>query len=499
MMRSPLVCAGMLAAGFAVLSPGPVRAAQATPADFKSHIDHIVIVFQENWGFDALYGKFPGANGYASAVTTQTGPDGGTLSAAGPVLIGGHPDPNFPTDLPARPFDLSIYIKPTVKTGDPVHNFYIQQAEIDGGKMDRYLAYPAVGTQGGLTMGYWDATDLPEGKLAKQYVLADDFHQSAFGGSFLNNMWAACACTPQLAAGDAPAPLVERMDALGNPVLGSGEGRMTPDYYVVNTSFSTQYPQFTSDKVDTFVPPLDYPTLGDRLTEKNVSWKFYAGGLNDALAGHPDKTFQPHHQSYLYFRKYAPGTPGAAHIVDDSTFLPDLTAGTLPSVAWIKPIGANNEHPGYANLMQGQLYVARLIGEIQMSSAWKKTLIVIVYDEAGGHFDHVAPMPVDRWGPSTRVPALFVSPFARHGIVDHTSYEMTSVLRTIEMRFGLDPLGPRDANAPPILAPFDFRQNVAHAYDRRPLGDVPPLPVAALGTGDPAPRGRPVTEIDLDD
>ena len=504
---APVLAAGLVLAGRPArvpAAPADVPAAapassDATLAQFKANIDHVVIIYQENWGFDSLYGKFPGANGFASAVTTQTGLAGDVLNSAGPVLKGGKPDPNFPPDLPARPFDLSVYIKPTLKTGDPVHNFYIQQAEIDGGKMDHYLAYPAEGTQGGLPMGYFDATGMPEGRLAQQYVLADNFHQSAYGGSFLNNMWAACACTPQLAPADAPAKFIERLDAFGNPLdLGSKEGRLTPDLYVVNTSFTTQYPMLTEDHTYTIVPPLDAPTLGDRLSAAGVAWKFYAGGLDDALAGRPDATFQPHHQSYLYFRNYAPGTPGSKHIVDDSHFLHDLSTGALPAVAWLKPIGANNEHPGYANLMQGQDFVAQIVGEIQMSPAWKKTLIVIVYDEAGGHFDHVAPMPLDRWGPSTRVPAIFISPFAKHGFVDHTNYETASLLRTIELRFDLPPLNARDAGAAPLLAPFDFTRS-AHAYDRRPLGDVPALPSLAAGTGDPAPRGRPTTELDLDD
>ena len=115
----------------------------------------------------------------------------------------------------------------------------------------------------------------------------------------------------------------------------------------------------------------------------------------------------------------------------------------------------------------GAVFVAEIVGEIQMSPAWKKTLIVIVYDEAGGHFDHVAPLPVDRWGPSTRVPAIFISPFAKRGFVDHTNYEIASLLRTIELRFALPPLNARDAGAAPLLAPFDFTRS-AHAYDRIP-------------------------------
>ncbi len=481
----------------AAVPPQPVadpdQAAQL--ALFRQKIGHVIVIYQENWGFDSLYGNFPGANGYQNGFVVQTDLNGNPITSAGPVLRGGKPDARFPAGLPAEPFPLTQFVSLSDVTGDPVHNFYIQQAEVDYGKMDHYLAFPAAGTQGALTMGYFDATNLPEGKLAQQYVLADNFHQSSFGGSLINNMWAACACTPHVDG--APPSVYEQVDAQNNPVqIGSSEGRLTPDGYLVNTSYTTQYPQLTADVTNKFVPPLDNPTLGDRLSAAGVSWKFYAGGLDDALAGHPDRTFQAHHQSYLYFRNYGPGKPGASHIIDGAHFTADLASGTLPQVSWVKPLGANNEHPGYANLMQGQMYVANLVSQIQMSPVWKDSLVIVLYDEAGGHFDHVAPLPIDRWGPSTRVPAIFISPFARRGYVDHLNYETLSILKTIELRFKTAAVTDRDAIARPILAPFDFSQPVPQAFERHSLGALPPMPpertIAAQG-------GRPVTELDLDE
>lgn len=488
-----------------------------TPADpqvtgLRQKINHVIVIYQENWSFDGLYGNFPGANGYNNAVNfAQIDASGNPISTIGAVLNGSAPDPNFTgacynQTLKPAPYNLGTCISTSTLTGDPNHNFYIQQAEIDGGKMDRYLAYPSSG-QGALTFGYWDVTNFPEGKLAQQYVLADNFHQSTFGGSFLNNMWAACACTPHVGAGYASS-LYEPVDASGNPTaIGGSEARMTPDGYVVNTSYTTQFPQFfpSGAPSNEFVPPLDggtYPTLGDRLNDAGVSWKFYSGGLTNAVAGKPDSTFQPHHQSYLYFKNYAQGTPGfTKHIVDlddaSAGFQHDLAAGTLPAVSWIKALGVNNEHPGYASIATGQSYVANLVSQIQMSSAWKDSLVVIFYDEAGGHYDHVAPLAADRWGPATRVPAIFISPWMKRGVIDHANYEVLSLLRTIELRWGVIPLNNRDSNAAPILAPFDFTQAAPALYARHSLGAVPPAPPVANPAGHRA--GNPITEVDIDE
>jgi phospholipase C len=99
--------------------------------------------------------------------------------------------------------------------------------------------------------------------------------------------------------------------------------------------------------------------------------------------------------------------------------------------------------------------VAELVRAIMASAYWKDTAIVITYDENGGRWDHVPPPRVDRWGPGMRVPTIVVSPLARRHFIDHTSYDTTSILKLIERRWGLAPLGPRDAAASDLSGAFE--------------------------------------------
>jgi phospholipase C len=100
------------------------------------------------------------------------------------------------------------------------------------------------------------------------------------------------------------------------------------------------------------------------------------------------------------------------------------------------------------------------------SPNWANTMLVINFDEWGGFFDHVAPGTAPDVSPTTalrgfRVPAIVISPRARRGVVDHTVYDHTSILRAIEWRWGLPPLTPRDKAAANIIQSLDF----AHAPD----------------------------------
>ena len=115
-------------------------------------------------------------------------------------------------------------------------------------------------------MSYYDATNLPEGQLAQEYTLADNFFHAAFGGSFLNHFWFICACTPRWE--DAPTPLVVQLDANGRLLK---DGAVTPDGYVVNTAYSLNQPHpsnITDPK--NLVPLQTMPTIGDRLSEKEL-------------------------------------------------------------------------------------------------------------------------------------------------------------------------------------------------------------------------------------
>src|SRR5207244_10392901 len=123
------------------------------------------------------------------------------------------PDARIPASLPVAPFDLAAYVPPTSRTGNPIHRFYHQQHQINGGRMDRFVAWTNVG---GLVMSHYDANDMPLGRLAREFVLADNFFHAAFGGSFLNHMWPVCACTPGWP--DAPAALRGRRDPARRPL-----------------------------------------------------------------------------------------------------------------------------------------------------------------------------------------------------------------------------------------------------------------------------------------
>ena len=97
-----------------------------------------------------------------------------------------------------------------------------------------------------------------------------------------------------------------------------------------------------------------------------------------------------------------------------------------------------------------------LVQAVMASRYWNEVAIVITYDEGGGGWDHVAPPVIDRWGPGTRVPTVVVSPFAKRGFVDHTTYDSTAILKLIETRWRLQPLGTRDAAAADMSNAFDF-------------------------------------------
>ncbi len=421
-------------------------------------IQHVIVIYQENWSFDGLYGKFPGADGLANAGERirQIKKDGTPyLTLPQPLDTSKKPpipDSRFPPDLPVVPYDIAQYVPPHQKIGDIVNRALQEKRQINGGRMDGFVAWSE---NGGLAMSYYDATDLPIGRLAQQYTLADRFFHSAFDGSMINHLWLICACTPSWS--NAPANLRIQMDAQGIVVK---DGSVTPDGYVVHTVYPANrpYPGNIEDPAQ-LMPLLNLPTIGDRLSEKGISWAWYSGGWKDAVADHPDAQFQFHHQPFNYFAPYAEGKAARTeHLKDTEDFLAALRAGNLPTVVFIKPIGADNEHPGYSDLLRGQQHVASLVKAVQESAFWKDSVIIVTYDEGGGRWDHVPPPPGDRWGPGVRIPAIIISPYAKRGFVDHTTYETVSILKLIETRWNVAPVGSRDAAANNLLNAFDFSQ-----------------------------------------
>ena len=326
--------------------------AQGTIAQLRAKVNHIVVIYQENWSFDSLYGRFPGANGISNASPEsllQLARDGTPLSAAPAPLNGKDADPHFSSLSLAdalKPYDLGAYLAPDMRTGDIIHRFYTQQLQIDGGKMDKFVAWS---DNGGLVMSSIDATNLPEGRLAQQYTLCDNFFHAAFGGSFLNHIFLVAAAPPVFP--NAPAGMVATPpDSAGR---GLADKVVTPDGYAVNTAFTVNQPHPAGADPATLVPNQTLPTIGDRLSEKHLAWAWYSGGWNDARAGHADPLFQYHHQAFAFFKNFADGTEAKRiHLRDEKDFLSAVDAGTLPAVSFVKPLGPDNEHPGYAALLQ---------------------------------------------------------------------------------------------------------------------------------------------------
>jgi phospholipase C len=208
------------------------------------------------------------------------------------------------------------------------------------------------------------------------------------------------------------------------------------------------------------VPPQALKTIGDTLSAKGVSWTWYGGGYNQALEDgrKPPKeprtiiyapkgpvNFQPHHQPFNYYARFAPGTADrATHLKDYDDFVAAIETGKLPQVTFYKPMGTLNQHPSYADVAAGDDHIDQVLQALRKSPSWSKMAVIVTYDENGGFWDHVPPPAGagwgDRWGPGTRIPALVISPFAKRGFVDKTSYDTTSILKFITRRFELEPL-----------------------------------------------------------
>ncbi|MEO8305388.1 MAG: acid phosphatase [Betaproteobacteria bacterium] len=476
----------------AIAIPWPVSAAGLDA------IQHIVVIYAENRSFDHLYGLFPGANGIAQATPaeyTQVDRDGTPLAELPPAWRGKDPDPAFAHRLPNRPFRLDappFNLSLSQRVRGAVHRYWQTFEQINGGRNDRYAA---VSDAGGFVMGYYDGSKLPMWQWARDFVLADNFFMAAHGDSFINHQWLICACTPRDEA--APASLRAQVDERGwlkrrpdSPAsardgdLRLFDGSVTPDGYRVNSGIAPYQPSATppaqggdprfADPSKYTLPPQTTTTIGDTLSAKGISWAWYAGGWNAALADamqppgakrtvvlnrEPGSiNFQPHHHPFNYYARFAPGTADRErHLRDYSDLVAGIEQGNMPQVAFYKPDGSLNQHPSYTDVLSGDTHIAGLIAKIKASPLWASTAIIVTYDENGGFWDHVAPPKGDRWGPSTRIPAIIVSPLAKRGHVDHTSYDTTSIIKFITIRFGLEPLPGVRANAGDLTAAFDFK------------------------------------------
>ena len=511
----------------------------------RAKLATVVVIYAENRAFDSLYGNFPGAAGLGEVVDAEGHPlpayaaqrdrDGSPLPVLPPtwggVTAGGYlpvVTQQQSAGLPNAPFSIEhaftaqsgVTLSTASVTRDLWHRFFEHQMQIDGGRNDGYAAWSDAG---GLALGHFDYSRSALYGLARQFVLADHFFQGAFGGSFLNHQYLICACAPEYPDADSatakPSIAVLEHDAAGHylprlkaapnsapsaldgPPTFARSGNITPagyfgdsKFYAVNTMQPSYQPSgnrpapadtgelYADPAKATTLPPQIAPTIGDRLSAKNIRWVWYAGAWDAAVRdgrqpagnvrrviyapdtpeGSPD--FQPHHQPFNYYSAFDPAAKAAQrslHLKDYADLVADIAAGRLPPVAFYKPQGNLNQHPGYADIADGDAHIADLIAKLRAGPQWKNMVIVVTYDEFGGAWDHVAPPRGDLLGPGARIPALIISPFAKRSTVDHTTYDTASILRLLIRRFDLEGL------------PGIARRDLAFAeHGEPPLGDL---------------------------
>jgi phospholipase C len=451
-----MTLAGVAAALAALAAPAAARHLDAPAGIHK--IKHVVIIMQENHSFDNYFGTFPGADGIPGL-------------AGHPGTVPCIPDPN--AGHCAKP-----YHDPQLTPDGGPH--YQQNAidDIDGGKMDGFVkSVESIGT--GLdtdrlgcvanlqlpncvdVMGYHDQREIPNyWTYARDYVLQDHMFEPSLSWSLVSHLymvsgWSAqClnasksfSCTADNTFPEVPAQ-IENTPA--GPVTGAALGLTQPAVPVSKYAWT------------------DITYL---LHRYHVSWKYYIqqGTEPDCETG--AMTCTPVPQVFT--------TPGIwnplpaftdvhqdrqlGNVVDSNHLFSDARAGTLPAVSWVVPSGDDSEHPP-GTIPAGQEHVTNVINAIMKSPDWDSTAIFLAWDDWGGFYDNVAPPHVDGQGYGLRVPAIVISPYARHAYIDHQTLSFDAYLKFIEDDFmGSARLDPRTDGRPDPRP--DVRENAAALGD----------------------------------
>jgi phospholipase C len=206
---------------------------------------------------------------------------------------------------------------------------------------------------------------------------------------------------------------------------------------------------FVSGRHRQVKPCFNAQTLADDAQARGVSWRYYAAPRG--YIGYIWSTLD----SIRHIR-YSP--LWASHVLPEQQFVSDVAQGSLAAITWLTPDLVVSDHPPVSEC-SSENWTVEQINAIMQSKFWKSTLIVLTWDDFGGFYDHVAPPKRGRLMLGPRVPAIFISPYAKSRFVDHTTYDFDSVLKYIEDRFGLGRLSSMDAGATSIGNVLDLNQN----------------------------------------
>jgi phospholipase C len=412
-------------------------------------VEHIVVFMQENRSFDHYLGHLSGVRGYNDRFPIP-------LPGGKPVWY--QPSKSDPTK-PVLPFHLDTQTTSAQCVGDLDHSWYPTHAAIDNGRYDQW---PANKTD--MTMGYHVRTDLPfHYALADAFTVCDNYFCSLAGPTHPNRAY--------LMTGQ-----VDPTGEFGGPLLDN------------------------NDFVDNDKPPqyqlLSWKTYPERLDAAGISWQVYQQGLtgDDPLNGNYGTNILQNFANYINAPAGSSLQRRAMSVRTLDDLKNDVMQDKLPQVSWLLPPAAYSEHPQYTPAY-GAEYTSQILDALTANpEVWSKTVLLIMYDENDGFFDHLVPPqppttrqqglstvttdgeihnvinPNGRHGAYTvdnlpfglgpRVPMTIVSPWSKGGFVCSEVFDHTSVIRFIEKRFGV-----RETNITPwrravcgdLTSGFDFK------------------------------------------
>ena len=433
-------------------------------------IQHVIVIMQENRSFDSYFGTFPGADG----IPMQNG--------APTVCV---PDP-------ASGGCVKPFHDPHDLNGGGPHGQVNATADIDGGKMDGFIAQAEKGRRGCLdatnpnctnsttpdVMGWHDAREIPNyWTYAQDFVLQDHMFEPNASWSLPAHLFMVSAWSAKCATSGDPMSCQNALQNPGKPPAnGTGQQLRAADYAWTDLTYL--------------------------LYKNNVSWAYYL-----------DQGTQPdcaNDQMDCVAQAQKVGVPGIwnplpnfdtvrqdgqlGNIQPVQNALAAAKSGTLPAVSWVVPNGKDSEHPP-ALVSTGQAYVTNLINAVMQGPDWSSTAIFLTWDDWGGFYDHVAPPSVDENGYGLRVPGIVISPYARHGDIDHQTLSFDAYLKFIEDDFlngqRLDPkTDGRPDPRPTVREDVSILGNLVSDFD---FNQAPRQPVILLPNPAPGPASIPGT------
>lgn len=393
-------------------------------------IDHIVILMLENHSYDNLLGMLGRGAGQ-----TPRG-DGFTLGPDGlPTATNPYGDGRI---------QHAFHMPTTCQlAGRPSQEWTTSHVAFDNGRNDGFvrapLYYTSSQTVGGVAMGYWTGADLPfTYSLATEFPVGDRWFSSVLGQTDPNRRY-----------------LIAATSAGMTDDIGTGAFNAIPD---------------------SGLPLPGNGTIFNTLDRYGITWANYVASF-------------PAGATPMLYPADDTGTE-EAHQHPFSQFYTDAAAGALPSVTLLDPDYGTQSQEDPQNIVVGEALLADVVHALGSSPQWPTTLLIVVYDEHGGYYDHVPPPaalapdsipPMVQPGQSMydgfarygfRVPSIVVGPYAKRQFVSHVYYDHTSVPAMIERKWNLPALTLRDANANDLT---DFIDLTALASERPTFPSLPRL------------------------